>query len=125
MISKIVSIQHLRLEILRRKTLSDKQLKEIKSDFQELKNSLSPINLAQNALSNKAISTTLLSSTAFFTLSVAARNAMINKTSGVVNKAMNYILPKVTSQIASELSNVVFSKLKATFNKKNLFHQES
>ncbi len=124
MISKIVTIQHLRLEILRRKTLSKRQLEEINNDFKDLKKSLAPLNLAQNALSNKAITTTLLSSTAFFTLSVAARNALLNKTSGVFKNALNYILPKVTSQIASEFSQTVFSKLKDTFLSRHNSHRE-
>ncbi|HET6244738.1 MAG: hypothetical protein H0V01_02795 [Bacteroidetes bacterium] len=120
MISKIVTIQHLRLEILRRKTLGKKQTELIKNDFQELKHSLGPLNLVQNAFTNKAITTTLLSSTAFFTLSVTARNALLNKTSGIIKDALGYILPKVTSKISSELSHIAFSKLKAIFSKENI-----
>lgn len=115
MIGKIETIQHLRLEILRRKTFSNRQLEEIKSNFNELKQSLQPLNLFKNIMSNKAIATTLLSSTAFITLSMTARKLLLRKTSGMAKTALNYIIPKLTSKIASEASQNIFSKLKSAF----------
>jgi hypothetical protein len=124
MISKIETIQHLRLEILRRKTLGNTQLEQIRNNFAELKQSLQPVNLIQNIFSNKAIVTTLLSSTAFFGLSMAARKALLRKTSGLFRSALDYIIPKLTSKIASEASETVFSKLKSAIIslKRNIAH---
>lgn len=113
MISKITTIQHLRLEILRRKTLSDTLTNRMQEDVRELKSSLNPMNLVKNAFSNKAITTTLISSAVVFVLTLLAKNTILKKSAGVAKSAMSYILPKVASAIASQTSQAIFSKIKS------------
>jgi hypothetical protein len=112
MIGKITTVQELRLEILRRKTLSDTLTDKMKTDYKELKTSANPVNLAKNAFSNNAITTTLISSVVMFGVGYFAKNKIFSKTSGVAKSALSYIIPKVASAIASQTSQAIFSKIK-------------
>jgi hypothetical protein len=115
MIKKIETIQHLRLEIVRRKTLSDTIEKKIKEDRNELKESLNPQNLLKNAFGNKAITTTLISGAAIFAIFFIAKKTVFKKGGGIFQQALSFILPKVASKVASEASETIFSKIKTAF----------
>jgi hypothetical protein len=117
MIQRVETIQQIRLEILRRKTLADAIKKEIKQDYKQLKESLNPLNLAKNAIGNKTIATTAIASTAFAGLLFAARKTILNKSKGIANSALGYILPKIASSIASQTSHTIFSKIKEAMNR--------
>lgn len=115
MVNDIKTVNQLKLEILRRKTLSDTLKSTISSDFKELKESLKPMNLAKNAISNKTVATTALASTAFASLIFAARKTILKNTKGLANSALSFILPKIASTIASQASSTIFSKIKDAF----------
>jgi adenosylmethionine-8-amino-7-oxononanoate aminotransferase len=117
MINKVETIQQIRLEILRRKTLADALKKDIKTDYKELKDSLMPMNLLKNALGNKTVATTAITSTAFAGLLFAARKTILDKTKGLANSAFGFIVPKIASAIASQASQTIFSKIKEALNK--------
>jgi hypothetical protein len=113
MIGKITSIQELRLEILRRKTLSDSLSIKINNDYKGFKESANPLNLAKNAFSNNAITTSLISSVLMFGIGYFAKNKIFNKTSGIAKSALSFVIPKVASAIASQTSQAIFSKIKS------------
>ncbi|MBA3900442.1 MAG: hypothetical protein H0X62_09575 [Bacteroidetes bacterium] len=117
MINKVETLQQIRLEILRRKTLSDSLKKAAWNDYKELKDSLNPMNLAKNALGNKTIATTAITSTAFAGLLFAARKTIKDKAKGLANSALGMIFPKIASTVASQVSETVFSKIKETLNR--------
>jgi hypothetical protein len=117
MINDIENIQQLRLEILRRKTLSDTLMRDIKTDYKELKESLKPMNLAKNAFSNKTVATTAISSTALAGILFAARKMIMKKGKGLANSAVGLILPKIASAIASQAGQAIFAKLRGAINR--------
>jgi hypothetical protein len=115
MINRIENIQQLRLEIVRRKTLSDTLAKRIQEDKTELKESLNPSNLMKNAFGNKAITTTLVSAAVFFIILFISKKTIFKNGGGFFSKILQFIVPKVASKVASEASETFFSKIKSAF----------
>jgi hypothetical protein len=118
MIGKISTIQHLRLEILRRKTLAKKQEGDIKESISELKESLKPMNLVKNALTNRKIAVGIISTLAAFGISMTIRKKILSKTSGGFKEVLNKLLPMIASKLASSISESTFQQIRHSIMKK-------